>query len=89
MIPRAASSRSLASRAAAAITLLATSLANAQPQAVPAGAEPAFEVATVKPAAPDAIRNRVVPAGPERLVIPAMSVRWLIYTAYQEGMGTE
>ncbi len=49
---------------------------------------PRFEVATVKLAAPGAIRNRVAPAGPERLSIPAMNVRWLIYTAYQEGMGT-
>ena len=48
----------------------------------------AFEVATIKLAAPDAIRNRVIPAGPDRLSIPSMSVRWLIYTAYQEGMGT-
>jgi uncharacterized protein (TIGR03435 family) len=49
---------------------------------------PGFEVATVKLAAPNAVRNRVMPAGPERLSIPAMNVRWLIYTAYQEGMGT-
>lgn len=47
-----------------------------------------FEVATVKLAAPDAIRYRVVPAGPDRLSIPAMTVRWLIYTAYEQGMGT-
>ncbi len=47
-----------------------------------------FEVATVKPAAPGAVRNRVVPSGPDRLVIPAMNVRWMIYTAYQQGMGT-
>jgi len=47
-----------------------------------------FEVATVKLAATNAVRNRVAPASPDRLSIPAMSVRWLIYTAYQEGMGT-
>jgi uncharacterized protein (TIGR03435 family) len=47
-----------------------------------------FEVATVKLAAPNAIRYRVVPSGPDRLTIPGMNVRWLIYTAYQEGMGT-
>lgn len=47
-----------------------------------------FDAATVKPAAPDAPRNRVMPSSPDRLVIPSMNVRWLIYTAYQEGMGT-
>jgi uncharacterized protein (TIGR03435 family) len=47
-----------------------------------------FEVATVKPAVPNAVRNRVVPSSPDRLVIPAMNVRWMIYTAYQQGMGT-
>ena len=47
-----------------------------------------FEVATIKLAPQDAIRNRVMPSGPDRLSIPGMNVRWLIYTAYQEGMGT-
>jgi uncharacterized protein (TIGR03435 family) len=53
-------------------------------------AQPAlqFEVATIKPARPDAVRNRVMPSSPDRLSIPSMTVRWLIYTAYQEGMGT-
>ena len=53
-----------------------------------AQSELSFEVATVKLAAPDALRNRVMPSGPDRLVIPSMNVRWLIYAAYQEGMGT-
>jgi len=47
-----------------------------------------FEVATVKAAAPDAVRNRVMPSSPDRLSIPSMSLVWLIYTAYAEGMGT-
>jgi uncharacterized protein (TIGR03435 family) len=47
-----------------------------------------FEVATIRPAAPDAVRNRVMPSSPDRLSIPAMTLTWLIYTAYQEGMGT-
>lgn len=47
-----------------------------------------FEVATVKPAAPNAVRNRVMPSSPDRLSIPGMTVKWMIYTAYQEGMGT-
>ncbi|MEI9812039.1 MAG: TIGR03435 family protein [Acidobacteriota bacterium] len=37
---------------------------------------------------PGAMRNRVVPSSPDRLSIPAMNVRWMIYTAYQQGMGT-
>jgi len=49
---------------------------------------PKFESATVKPAAPDAPRNRVMPATPDRLSIPSMNLTWLIYTAYQEGLGT-
>src|SRR5689334_11821611 len=49
---------------------------------------PRFEVATVKLAAPDAPRNRVIPSSPDRLSIPGMTLTWLIYTAYQEGMGT-
>lgn len=51
-------------------------------------AQPRFEVATVKLAAPNAPRNRVMPSAPDRLSIPGMTLRWLIYTAYQEGMGT-
>ncbi len=50
--------------------------------------EPRFEVATVRIAAPDAPRNRVMPSSPDRLLIPGMNLTWLIYTAYQEGMGT-
>jgi len=44
-----------------------------------------FEAATVKPAAPDAIRNQVIPAGPNRLYIPGMTLRALIYAAYGDG----
>jgi uncharacterized protein (TIGR03435 family) len=47
---------------------------------------PAFEVASVKLAAPDAVpRNQIVPASPGRLYIPSMSLAWLIYTAYGDG----
>jgi uncharacterized protein (TIGR03435 family) len=45
----------------------------------------AFEAATIKPAAPDAVRNRVVPSGPNRLRIPSMTLTWLVYTAYGNG----
>jgi hypothetical protein len=44
---------------------------------------PKFEVATVKPAAPNAVpRNQIVPTSPNRLYIPSMTLSWLIYTAY-------
>jgi len=46
---------------------------------------PAFEAATIKLAAPDAIRNRLMPAGPNRIRIASMSLTWLIYTAYGNG----
>jgi uncharacterized protein (TIGR03435 family) len=48
----------------------------------------AFEVATIKLAAPDAVGNRVVPASPNRVSIPSMTLVWLIYTAYGEGLNT-
>ena len=51
----------------------------------PAENRAAFEVATIKPADPDAVRNRVVPSGPNRLRIPSMTLTWLIYTAYGNG----
>ena len=44
---------------------------------------PRFEVATLKPAAPNAApRNQIVPTSPNRLYIPSMTLSWLIYTAY-------
>jgi uncharacterized protein (TIGR03435 family) len=47
---------------------------------------PKFEVATIKPAAPNATpRNQIVPTSPSRLFIPSMSLSWLIYTAYGDG----
>ena len=47
---------------------------------------PRFEVATVKPAAPNAApRNQIVPTSPNRLYIPSMTLSWLIYTAYGDG----
>lgn len=55
----------------------------------PALAQPAlrFEVATVKPAAPDAVRTVSMPppAGPNRLLIPSMTLATLIYGAYGDG----
>ena len=43
-------------------------------QAQSPDARPSVEVATIKPAAPDAIRNRVMPTAPNRLYIPSMSL---------------
>src|SRR5215216_2302664 len=42
-----------------------------------------FEVATIKPAAPNAVpRNQIVPTSPNRIYIPSMTLSWLIYTAH-------
>jgi uncharacterized protein (TIGR03435 family) len=51
-------------------------------------AQPAFEVATIKLAAPNAVQNRLLPAGPKRISILSMNLTWLIYTAYGEGLST-
>ena len=50
-----------------------------------ADGRPAFEAATIKPASPDAVRNRVMPSAANRLYIPSMSLVWLVYTAYGDG----
>src|SRR5215813_13929911 len=78
-----------------AACLLAASV-NAQqtvPSAVPqresASERPAFEVATIKLASPNAIpRNQIVRVSPNRISIPSMTLTWLIYTAFGEGMST-
>ena len=50
---------------------------------------PRFEVATVKLAAPDApVRNQMIRVSPNRMSIQSMSLVWMIYTAYGEGMNT-
>jgi len=47
------------------------------------------EVATIKLASPNAIqRNQLVRVSPNRIFIPSMTLTWLIYTAYGEGMST-
>ena len=60
--------------------------ANAQRDA-PADERPAFEAATVKLAAPGAVRNLVMPppASPNRLYIPSMTLLTLVYSAYGDG----
>jgi uncharacterized protein (TIGR03435 family) len=50
---------------------------------------PKFEVATIKLADPSAsVRNRMIRVSPNRISIPSMTLIWLIYTAYGEGMNT-
>jgi uncharacterized protein (TIGR03435 family) len=70
---------------AAAIALVATSAAAGRQRETPADGRLAFEAATIKLAAPDAVRNQVVPASPNRLYIPSMTLTALIYAAYGDG----
>jgi uncharacterized protein (TIGR03435 family) len=46
---------------------------------------PAFEAATIKPAAPGTARTLVAPTTPNRLHIPNMTLTALIYAAYGDG----
>jgi len=63
-----------------------TASAAADPQReTSAEARLAFEAATIKLAAPDAVRNRVLPTSPNRLYIPSMTLTALIYAAYGDG----
>ena len=51
--------------------------------------KPAFEVATIKLASPNAAPgNQLLRVSPNRISIPSMTLSWLIYTAYGEGMST-
>jgi uncharacterized protein (TIGR03435 family) len=59
--------------------------------ALPAFAQPApkFEVATIKLADPNAaVRNQMLRVAPNRISIQSMTLTWMIYTAYGEGMNT-
>src|SRR5687768_6948252 len=71
--------------AAAAIALVAASAAAEPQREIPAEPRLAFEVATIKLATPDAVRNQVMPTSPNRLYIPSMTLTALIYTAYGDG----
>jgi uncharacterized protein (TIGR03435 family) len=69
----------------AAAIALATPSSAAGPQQEPTARGPlAFEAATIKLAAPDAVRNQVIPS-PNRLYVPGMTLKSLIYTAYGDG----
>jgi uncharacterized protein (TIGR03435 family) len=71
--------------AAAAITAVAAAAAADHQAEAPAEARLAFEAATIKLAAPDAIPNQVTSPGPNRLFIPSMTLTALIYAAYGDG----
>ena len=70
---------------AAAIALIAVSAAADPQRETPAEGRLAFEAATIKLAAPDAIRNQSIPTSPNRLYIPGMTLTALIYNAYGDG----
>jgi len=70
---------------AAAIALLAVSAAADPQREAPADGRLAFEAATIKLAAPDAVRNQSIPTSPNRLYIPGMTLTALIYNAYGDG----
>jgi uncharacterized protein (TIGR03435 family) len=73
-------------RSISVLLALATAAVAAAPQReTPEEAPLSFEAATIKPAAPDAMRHQVIPAGPNRLYIPGMTLRALIYAAYGDG----
>ena len=72
------------SRLAAAIALVTIATA-ATPAQQAAPDRPAFEAATIKLAAPNAVPNRVTSPSPNRLSIASMTLTWLVYTAYGTG----
>src|SRR5687767_3120233 len=70
--------------AAAAITF-GTVVAAAPSGQTSSPPQPAFEVATIKLAAPDAVPNRMTSPSPNRVSIASMTLTWLVYTAYGNG----
>jgi len=70
---------------ATAIALVAAAAAAGPQRETPPDGRLAFEAATIKLATPDAVRNLVMPASPNRLTIPSMTLRALIYAAYGDG----
>ena len=69
----------------AAIVLVAASAVADPQREAPVKGRPAFEAATIKLAAPDAVRNQLMATSPNRLSIPSMTLTWLIYAAYGDG----
>ena len=71
--------------AVAGMALVAVSAAADPQRETSAEGRLAFEAATIKLAAPDAVRNQITPTSPNRLYIPNMTLTALIYNAYGEG----
>lgn len=73
--------------AAVVVAILAGAAGTNAQREAPADDRPEFEAATVKLAAPDAVRIVVTPppATPNRLFIPSMTLTTLIYSAYGDG----
>jgi uncharacterized protein (TIGR03435 family) len=69
----------------AAMVLVAAAATAGPQRETPADGRLAFEASTIKPSAPDAIRNQLIPTSPNRLYIPGMTLTWLVYTAYGDG----
>jgi len=70
---------------AAAIVLVTIATAASRAQQAPGPDRPAFEAATIKLAAPDAVPNRMTSPSPNRLSIASMTLTSLVYTAYGTG----
>jgi uncharacterized protein (TIGR03435 family) len=68
-----------------AIALVTASAAAGPQRETPPDGGLTFEAATIKLAAPDAVRNQVMPTSPNRLYIPGMTLTWLVYAAYGDG----
>jgi uncharacterized protein (TIGR03435 family) len=78
--------RSVAGVLTAITIALVASSAAADPQRdTRADGRLAFEAATVRLAAPGAVRNQVTPTSPNRLYIPSMTLLALTYMAYGDG----
>jgi len=69
--------------------IVIVTVASVLAQNQPAVTQMAFNVATIKLAASDAApKNQMLRVSPNRISIPSMTLSWLIYTAYGEGMNT-
>jgi uncharacterized protein (TIGR03435 family) len=68
-----------------AVIAFVAAAAAAAPRQDAARGRPAFEAATIKPAAPGTARTLVAPASTNRLYIPNMTLTTLIYAAYGDG----
>ncbi len=69
----------------AAVAFVTVSAATETQREATADGTLAFEAASIKLAAADALRNRVMPTSANRLWIPGMTLTWLVYTAYGNG----